>query len=413
MKKTLLFLTGLAALNSTAQLSTTQANALIRKTSLFVTAHSRQNKQASIISLRDSTHYSNWNTTTLEWNQNNKAIYQYNVANKESAYLYAAQVSGVWQDNNQRLNYSYDVNNNLLGYETQFWNFPGWKNNGKNVYTYDNAGNCLTELYQNWDAVASSWLNNGYTINTYDANHNVLTILTKNWNVATSSWDNHSRVTMTYNTSNEYSSYVTEVWNSSTLAWENSDRYINIVYANGNMMSLEAQYYDANISAYVTSSRITNTYDGNHHVLSSVTEQFDINTTAWINSDKVNYTYDANGNEGTRITQTWDSNSNSWKNSLREQHYYTITVGLNNASQQEETIELYPSPANEFIAISTKGTATFAELNIVDVTGQTVLTEKTKGVNAINVNISALPSGIYFAELKDDAFKIYRKFIKN
>ena len=413
MKKTLLFLTGLAALNSAAQLSSTQTNALIHKASLLVTSGSQKNRQASIISLRDSSHYGSWNTTASQWNQDSKAMYHYNVANKESAYLLATQVSGVWQGNNQRLNYSYDVNNNLLGYEIQFWNFPGWKNNQKNVYTYDNAGNCLTELYQNWDATESSWVNDGYTINTYDANHNILTIVTKSWNTGTASWENHGREIMTYNTSNEYTSYVTEVWNSTTSAWDNSDRYINIVYANGNIMNLEVQYYNASTSAYISSSRIANTYDGNHHVLNSIIQQFDLPTTTWLNSGKVDYTYDANGNESMHITQTWDSSSGSWQNSLREQHYYTITVGINNVSQQEKTMQLYPNPASEFINVSTKGAATFTELNIVDITGQTVLTEKTKGTNAIKVNISALPSGIYFAELKDEASKIYRKFIKD
>lgn len=81
--------------------------------------------------------------------------------------------------------------------------------------------------------------------------------------------------------------------------------------------------------------------------------------------------------------------------------HLTSTGTINNTNNiSSDNIKLYPNPANNNVNIEFIHTDV-QEITITDVTGRIVYTEKiASNTNAITVNTSNYPSGIYFCEIK-------------
>jgi hypothetical protein len=80
------------------------------------------------------------------------------------------------------------------------------------------------------------------------------------------------------------------------------------------------------------------------------------------------------------------------------------------ASIEDQTllnISIYPNPTNNTLFIS--GNKTPIAVAIFNVLGKEVLSIK----NTNNINVQALPSGVYVIRISDGAGQAHRKFIKN
>lgn len=368
-------------------------------------------EQATNLNLKDSTYYSNWDLNAVQWADFARTMYGYTPSGKENSSLTILSMSGMWYDNERQVNYSFDANNNLLGYETQRRN-SAWDNSQKNVYTYDNADNRVTELVQGWASATNSWRNNTYTTNTYDSNHNLLTSVKQQWSMSASVWINNRKETATYNTDNEYTSHIVERWNNATSSWESFSRYL-FAYANGNLTNLTEEIYDSNTSAYSPVYRVTHSYDGNHRLVNSISQKPNTTTMAWENEAKETYTYNSNGDQIVHLSEKWDRGAGTWKNSFRQSDYYSSkTLGLTTATQAAY-IRLYPNPATDHIGILNESGIKFTSMSIVDITGKQVQTQALENTTPIIIPISALAQGIYMLELKSESGPVYKKLIKN
>ena len=69
--------------------------------------------------------------------------------------------------------YTYDNSGNCLMELQENWTDNIWVNKTKRTYTYDNLGNCLTEIVEGWSN--GTWLNNWRYSYTYDNSGNCLT----------------------------------------------------------------------------------------------------------------------------------------------------------------------------------------------------------------------------------------------
>lgn len=371
-----------------------------------------QKKQAALLSLKDSTYYSNWNVNSMQWANPSRIVYSYNAAGKENGLINAIIASGAWQNNYRMVNYSFDTNDNLLGYELQSWN-SGWVSNQKYTYTYDNANNRLTELRQFWLPSANSWKNSTYVTNTYDSNHNLLTSIEQQWSLSASLWLNLKRETATYNTSNEYTSDVHESWNTVTSSWENFERYL-FFYTNGDVTGLVEELYDSNTSTYMAIYKVAYSYDGNHHVVGSTAQKPNPTTMTWENEERETYTYDIHGNQITYLAEGWNSGTSAWENSSRQFDYYSYkTVGLNMTAAQTGQISLYPNPATDNISVLNETGTEFTSLSIMDINGKRLSEQTLDHITTLRIPVNTLPQGMYLLELKSENGPVYKKFMKN
>lgn len=88
--------------------------------------------------------------------------------------------------------------------------------------------------------------------------------------------------------------------------------------------------------------------------------------------------------------------------------HISTSLGLKNIALNDESTFVYPNPVSNQLTINNNGFI-INEINIIDHTGNYLKTI-TSGLNIVNV--SNLPSGIYFIELVGEKKSITQKFIK-
>jgi hypothetical protein len=86
-------------------------------------------------------------------------------------------------------------------------------------------------------------------------------------------------------------------------------------------------------------------------------------------------------------------------------------VGLNDLSPKSNQIKIYPDPASNQITIETSETAANSQLSIMNLNGEEVLTHSIIKPKT-QIDISNLPSGIYFVRMTNDRNVEVGKFVK-
>ncbi len=89
--------------------------------------------------------------------------------------------------------------------------------------------------------------------------------------------------------------------------------------------------------------------------------------------------------------------------------YDSVMVGI--TKQQESTISIYPNPATDKITIETAATPTQCQLSIINLNGQALITRQITEPKT-QLDISNLPSGVYFVRVTGEKRVEVGKFVK-
>ena len=73
------------------------------------------------------------------------------------------------------------------------------------------------------------------------------------------------------------------------------------------------------------------------------------------------------------------------------------------------TVKIYPNPVDDMLTLQTNGG--YNILNITNTIGQLIMSQTINGAQT-QINVSALPSGMYFITLKGDSGVTVQKFEK-
>jgi len=90
--------------------------------------------------------------------------------------------------------------------------------------------------------------------------------------------------------------------------------------------------------------------------------------------------------------------------------YDSVFVGIN--EKQQSRLSLYPNPATDKITVELTGATLGGKLTIVNIEGQQVITRQITE-SKTQVDISGLPSGVYFVRVTNDRTVEVGKFVKN
>ncbi|MEI6683292.1 MAG: T9SS type A sorting domain-containing protein [Bacteroidota bacterium] len=202
--------------------------------------------------------YQTLDTTLNNWVLSGKALSTY-----QNDTLLLEETSYNWNSANVTWDLTSRTQNNYTGNLlstslVQQWNNSSWVNSSRTVYTYDNHGNDINELYQYW--VGTGWMNTNQTVNSYDANNHLMSTLTQDF--INNSWSN--------NTLYEYS-------------YDNS----------GNTTVRTVKYWDLNTGMLMGGSKYLYTFDANNQSVSTTYQYLDSGTGNWINSSLTSYYYSA------------------------------------------------------------------------------------------------------------------------
>ena len=98
-------------------------------------------------------------------------------------------------------------------------------------------------------------------------------------------------------------------------------------------------------------------------------------------------------------------------NNQQEVEAACAAIGVENIPN-ESTFSLYPNPSSIQITIETSANPTKSQLSISNLSGQQLITCQSTQPKTL-MDISSLPSGVYFVRVTNDRTAEVRKFIKN
>ena len=110
------------------------------------------------------------------------------------------------------------------------------------------------------------------------------------------------------------------------------------------------------------------------------------------------------------ITYEYDTNFNTWNELEGEEFksywYYTKESSLSTDIVASNSFTIYPNPTENTLFIS--GSESPLTISIYNVLGEEVLSVKNRN----NINVEALPSGVYVIKISDGVKQTNKKFIK-
>ncbi len=129
-------------------------------------------------------------------------------------------VIGFWLDLFQFVLY-YNTAGYIDELRLQYWDFTGWGNLARTIYTFDNNYNIIESKMQDWDSNTSSWINDYRIISTYHQNNLINTSLRELWST-NNNWVNESFKTYSYDANFNRTKVLMQIWNLGN--WINSTR---------------------------------------------------------------------------------------------------------------------------------------------------------------------------------------------
>jgi hypothetical protein len=355
--------------------------------------------------------------------------------------------------------YTYDANNNLTSKIESHWDTStnSWIYYYKNEYTYDDNNNLSYEIFSYWNTSTNSWINISKNECTYDANNNVIFEIWSRWDTSTNSWIFSSKYEYTYDDNNNVIFEIYSRWDTSTNSWIFSSKYEYTYDDNNNVISEIYSEWDTSTNSWIFDSKYEYTYDANNNLTSEIFSYWDTSTNSWIFDFKYEYTYDANNNIIYEITSYWDTSTNSWIFDSKYEFTYDLTVSIDNVLVPNNfdiesnnpilsyfyyyydgsdfvldmkyifyysditginevtdnyNVSIYPNPANDYLMINTT-TNENLKIEIYTIRGQSVIsTECINNASQMRIDISQLPSGMYFIRIANNQNNITKKFVK-
>ena len=99
-----------------------------------------------------------------------------------------------------------------------------------------------------------------------------------------------------------------------------------------------------------------------------------------------------------------DGNLSDWSSAIN-----VTTVGIN--SWLENSVNLYPNPAKEYVDIRVDGDLNVTMMEVYDVYGKLINTVNVVE-NPTRINVSNLANGMYFVRVTTEAGAVTKTFVK-
>jgi hypothetical protein len=336
-----------------------------------------------------------WNGSA--WNNYAQYTYTFDANNIQTSTLYQTWNSSAWV-NSWRHIFTYNANNYLISELDQEWSGSDWVNSYQCIYGYDENYNWTSEVDLNWNGTA--WVNDWQYIYTYDAKNNLINEYWQSWNG--SAWVNYVQFIPNYDINNIRTSELIQNWNGS--AWEDNTLYIYTYDANNNLICGLGKYWNG--STWVDFYRYIYTYDSNNNP--TIISGQEWNDSIWIIIWQYLYTYDVNNLLKNFSHKYWNDAGTKVTSGDSTYYYFHTVLGINDLMVQRRGITVYPNPSSEKITIESP---TIGYLSILNVNGQQLL-QKEITEPITTVDISNLPSGVYFVRATIDKAVQVKKIIK-
>ncbi len=144
-----------------------------------------------------------------------------------------------WENDEAKEEYTYDDNGNLIQHINSVWVDNQYLNSEKNTYTYDNNGNKTQEISYSWDG--GVWTNSWKEEFVFDDKEKLAQII--NYYGDGSQWVNSDKSDFIYDISDQLTEIVSSDWDGND--WIESEKYENSYDSNGNISHSYYSYWEA------------------------------------------------------------------------------------------------------------------------------------------------------------------------
>ena len=361
--------------------------------------------------------YYDWNTE----NQSFIPIFKDEITYDDNG-SFTLYVGYIWNTDSQsfvpseKTEVTYDTNENQILRLTYYWDTENqsFVPSVKYEYTYDTNGNRILRLTYYWDTENQSFVPLVKYEYTYDTNGNIILFFERRWNTETQSfvtdisvvsernYDTDGNITwhrMTYNS-----------WDTDTQSFIQYLQRERTYDTNGNLI-LDLEYSDD----YGNSKKeYTFDYDRIIPLTKVIYYDWFPNLGVFKPNSKKEYTIITDSDTDYAVMGTifqYETNFNQWTEvvggEFKSFENYTKIASLSVEGLNETLFSIYPNPTNNALFIS--GNETPITVSIYNLLGKEVLSIK----NTNNINVEALPSGVYVIRISDSVGQTNRKFIKN
>ncbi len=338
--------------------------------------------------------YSTWNGSS--WDNDYNKTYTYSAQQNLTNELGVDWVSSAWQ-NDWKATYTYDANNNMLTKARETYTLSAWVKDYKDIYTYNAANLPITYTYQTGNG--ASWLNSSRETYVYDMSNNPVLFTLETW--SNSAWVNDLQATFTVVASN-VTAILVQTWTGST--WAN-DTKGTMTYNAANKPLIET-YQTWSGSTWVNDYRYIHTYDANNNETSQSYQEWLSGT--WKISNYYGKVWDANNFYYVNVQRFYNSGGGPVNYGDSAITYYKTVVGIKENLSLSNHLSIYPNPSKGVFTI--ENATDITSINVYNTQGTQVFETKIESRNA-KLDLSNLPSGMYFIRVNEGNSHIIRKVI--
>ena len=341
----------------------------------------------------------NWSldTSALVWNPTNKEItFTYNANQNNIGFVDQTPSGSIWI-NFVRDTFAYNANNKISYQSGQTWSGTSWNNNSHNLFYYDANNNDTVTLRQVWNS--GVWKDAMKWTYTYDLNNNRTVWL---YQVTSgSAWTNQFLYTYTYDVNNNMDTTLSYHWNGAM--WVLTQKNIYTYNINNYRTSNTTQTLSG--GNWITQYQTLFSYDASNNLISLLNQS--LSGSNWTTNSKVNYTYDSHN---LMVTQEYRGFDSTGKIIQRDSthYYFSALTGIESLSAIDNTIIVYPNPTTGTFTIKTSTTDKLT-VDLYDVNGRHVFSKNVVGTADIDAN--SLDNGIYTLTIKNDLGIVNKKLV--
>ncbi|HTF80179.1 MAG TPA: T9SS type A sorting domain-containing protein [Cytophagales bacterium] len=266
--------------------------------------------------------------------------------------------------------YTYDLSGNNIVKASFSWEGTEWVARSKEEYTYNSEGFMTQHNKSLW---LDRWVYTNRTVYELDAQNRELKQTSYLWSIIQNTWETEVKTETTYDDEGLSSLSITHIWDTNANQWVIDEKKQSYFDSQERSTSDTSYVWDAALGQHVYAYRST-------------------------------YSYVPEG-RATTLDYAYNNETKSWLLVTGNVLYYNQDVAFEEDQKMESAITLYPNPATDALYLNIPKQGSY---RIYDYSGHLVLSS-----DAPEIDISALPQGLYVLKTYVNEQLITKKFSKN
>lgn len=242
---------------------------------------------------------------------------------------------------------NFDAKQNPTENFVQVWENQKWQNYLKVNYSYNELGDEIEEITQQWDESSMNWLNAQLRTTTYTGK-NKEEVLFQQWKKPTGEWFNVMKYLVKYNNNGDKNAIVIKLFNGVTNNWDNHKQFL-MKFDNpfGPPSEVISESWATN--EWRTTGKYDILYNWRGQKTNETRYTWNSSSKRWLEGLMYEMVYDRSGNQIEHIEKKYDNSNKNWMNFNRftaiynDKDYMTekIEYQWNRSTQQWDEVGKY------------------------------------------------------------------------